>query len=190
MRPMFSTTAARLRIRKIEAAAGFSLFELLILIAMILIIAVVAVPNLLRSRIAGNQASAIGDVRTITAALTSYKIIYADGYPPSFSSLGGTTGATPSCDQSGLLDPALATPPNQKSGYQFSYSGENGSLPTSASGCSLAGFSAFLVTATPLSVGTTGSVSYCSDDPLVIREHAQGKAIRDQAACEHLPPLQ
>ena len=109
---------------------GFSLIELLIVVAIILVIAAIAIPNLLRSRIAANEASAVGSLRSINSAMITYVSTYPTlGYPYYLSNLGpGTSGpclASPS--NACLLDDVLgaASPgggidtPNPKSGYYF-----------------------------------------------------------------------
>ena len=73
---------------------GFSLIELLIVVAIILIIAAIAIPNLLRSRMAANEASAVGSVRTINTAAITFNSTYSDGFPPSIGVLGGAAGVT------------------------------------------------------------------------------------------------
>ncbi len=93
---------------------GFSLIELLIVVAIILIIAAIAIPNLLRSRMAANEASAVGSIRTMNTAAISFYSTYADGFPPDLATLGGAGG---SCKAAGLLDSVLAG--GQKSGYNF-----------------------------------------------------------------------
>ena len=73
---------------------GFSLIELLIVVAIILIIAAIAIPNLLRSRMAANEASAVGSIRTMNTAAITYSSTYGNGFPPSLASIGTTgTGA-------------------------------------------------------------------------------------------------
>ena len=68
---------------------GFSLIELLIVVAIILIIAAIAIPNLLRSRIAANEASAVGSMRSVNTAQVTYASTYPDaGFSPSLSNLG------------------------------------------------------------------------------------------------------
>jgi prepilin-type N-terminal cleavage/methylation domain-containing protein len=71
---------------------GFSLIELLIVVAIILIIAAIAIPNLLRSRMAANEASAVGSIRTINTAAISYNSSYGNGFPVNLAQIG-TTGA-------------------------------------------------------------------------------------------------
>src|SRR2546427_7439811 len=71
---------------------GFSLIELLIVVAIILIIAAIAIPNLLRSRIAANQASAVGSLRTLNTANITYASTYNTGYSSALSYLGPAAG--------------------------------------------------------------------------------------------------
>src|SRR6201988_3612549 len=99
---------------------GFSLIELLIVVAIILIIAAIAIPNLIRSRIAANEASAVGSLRTLNTAEITYQATYPQiGFTCTLSSLGGSTAATfaPSATAAGLIDPNLSS--GMKSGYSF-----------------------------------------------------------------------
>src|ERR1700680_1351691 len=98
---------------------GFSLIALLIVVAIILIIAAIAIPNMLRSKMAANQASAVSNLRTITTASVSYWVTYSNGYPPNLATLGGNVGTPATCNQAVLIDETVAAAPYQKSGYQF-----------------------------------------------------------------------
>src|SRR5689334_25096834 len=100
---------------------GFSLIELLIVVAIILIIAAIAIPNLLRSRIAANEASAVGSIRTINTAEVTYSSTYPDVGFVLLSSLGGAGGTS---GAAGLLDSVLAG--GTKSGYTFRVAGLTG----------------------------------------------------------------
>ena len=105
---------------------GFSLIELLIVVAIILIIAAIAIPNLLRARMAANESSAVASVRTITTGEVTYQTAYPTvGYAPALVNLGGALGAAcvPSSTTACLIDSVLANNGNPadsgKSGYSF-----------------------------------------------------------------------
>src|SRR3954468_5006536 len=100
---------------------GFSLIELLIVVAIILIIAAIAIPNLLRSRIAANESSAVGSMRSINTAQVTYASSYPDvGFGANLTVLGPASGSTTvTSTNAGLIDNVLgcsATSCN-KSGY-------------------------------------------------------------------------
>jgi type IV pilus assembly protein PilA len=151
---------------------GFSLIELLIVVAIILIIAAIAIPNLLRSKMAANEASAVGSIRTLNTAAITYNSTYGNGFPPALATLGGT--GTPSCTNAELIDTVLAA--GQKSGYNFVMTGAVTQLTSAQSSCT-AGFGyqeGYLSTAYPQSVGTTGQRAFCSDPSGVIRFNTTG----------------
>ena len=144
---------------------GFSLIELLIVVAIILIIAAIAIPNLLRSRIAANEASAVGSLRTINTAEITYASTYpANGFANDLALLGGT-GATSSSSAAQVLDNTLgcnsATSPGTicvKSGYNFMVTGA-ATLPVSM----------YSSTANPVIVDQTGKRYFFSDASATIR---------------------
>ena len=165
---------------------GFSLIELLIVVAIILIIAAIAIPNLLRSRMAANEASAVGSVRTINTAAITYSSTYGNGFPTDLLELGGVAGAAADCNGAQLLDSVLAgvTGVNQKSGYSFSISGgtANATKPT---GCNTAGASdGYMVNAIPVTIGTSGQRAFCSDGSGVIRYDATGVVTLAKPLCD------
>jgi type IV pilus assembly protein PilA len=167
---------------------GFSLIELLIVVAIILIIAAIAIPNFMRSRMAANEAAAASNVRAITTASVTYSTTYGNGYPPSLATLGAGSSGQATCDNADLVDPNLTAPPYQKSGYTFAYTGSN---PAAEAGsCSAPGFNSYLVTATPINTGVTGTRSFCSNEPAAIYFDPTGMTAASESACEALSPLQ
>jgi type IV pilus assembly protein PilA len=179
----------------IKKQKGFSLIELLIVVAIILIIAAIAIPNLLRSKMAANEASAVGSLRTITTASVTYSSTYGNGFPPSLGAAGGAAGVTiATCDAALLIDSVLSgnggtVIPPQKSGYNFTYV-PGVVVATAGLNCANAGANTFMVNAIPVTPGSTGQRSFCTDESGVIRNNTDGTDIADEAACIALPSLQ
>jgi type IV pilus assembly protein PilA len=183
---------APIRVPRIRptAARGFSLIELLVVVAIILIIAAIAIPHLLNARMAANGAAAAESIRTITTASMAYSSTWGNGYPPSLAALGGPVGAlTPSCNQALLLDTIISSAPYQKAGYTYAYTPIGVAVPPPA-GCAQAGTSAYLVTATPTNYQLSGVDSYCSDEPGTIHFDPSGATPASPNACELLQTLQ
>jgi type IV pilus assembly protein PilA len=186
---MSDLTQAPKKIRIKHSHQGFSLIELLVVVAIILIIAAIAIPELLSARIAANEASAAENVRTITTASMSYSSTYQNGFPPNLAVLGGPSSGPATCDQAVLLEPLLTTAPYQTSGFTFAYTAV-GNPVTAAAGCSTPGTNAYLVTAVPTNRAITGLRSFCSDEPGTIHFDTSGVLAGSQNACEALPILQ
>ena len=130
---------------------GFSLIELLIVVAIILIIAAIAIPNLLRSKMAANEASAVGSLRTVNTASVAFSTTYGM-YETNLSNLQKSGAVTSAAAD--LIDSVLAA--GTKSGYTFSYTVGTSNL-------------AYTITASPVVPGTTGQRYFYTDQSGVIR---------------------
>jgi type IV pilus assembly protein PilA len=135
---------------------GFSLIELLIVVAIILIIAAIAIPNLLRSKMAANEAAAVAALRTINTSSVAYSTTYGQ-YPGTLGSLGPMASPPPTSTTADLIDSVLAA--GIKSGYNITYVG------TVASGV----VGSYTIVAKAVTQGVSGQRSFFTDASGVIR---------------------
>jgi type IV pilus assembly protein PilA len=168
---------------------GFSLIELLIVVAIILIIAAIAIPNLLRARIAANESSAVSSIRTMNTAMVTYQSTSPTvGYAATTPALGpsASTGCTtPASTNACLIDWIVAqasAAASAKSGYYFA----------DASGTTVGGILlGYTLDGLPASVNQTGVRGFCSNEDAVIRFTAVGSsASGSHAACAKYTALQ
>jgi type IV pilus assembly protein PilA len=137
---------------------GFSLIELLIVVAIILIIAAIAIPNLLRSKMAANEASAVGSLRTINTSAVAFSTTYGN-YPTVLKDMGPSTA--PTSTAADLIDSVLAN--SSKSGYTFGYTA---TTP----------YPSYTLNAGPSNPGVTGQRYFYTDQTGVIRADTSSAA--------------
>jgi prepilin-type N-terminal cleavage/methylation domain-containing protein len=138
-----------------KAQKGFSLIELLIVVAIILIVAAIAIPNLLSARMSANEASSVGSLRTLNTASITYSSTYG-AFPVALSNLAPS--ATASAAAADLIDDALAS--GTKSGYTFTLTGvpdDSGQVDT------------YTINANPVTPGSSGVRYFYTDQSGVIR---------------------
>lgn len=166
---------------------GFSLIELLIVVAIILIIAAIAIPNLLRARMAANESSAVSSLRTINTGEITYQSTYVTiGYAAALVNLGGPIGAAcvPSAATACLIDSILANNGNPagsgKSGYSF----------TTGVGTVGAGLNVgYTVLAKPMILNQTGVRAFCTEQDAVVRVDPAGVCSNTEAGILTFNPL-
>ena len=156
-------------------------------VAIILIIAAIAIPNLLRARIAANEASAAQSLRLINTAEFAYNAAYPNlGYSTDLASLGGAPPCLPSSAHACLLDNVLASAipgSGGKSGYVFATTGITAGALTSS----------FITGTSPLTFGVTGTRDFCSTEDGVIRFDAGNSGatpVTTVSACQAFTMMQ
>jgi len=163
---------------------GFSLIELLIVVAIILIIAAIAIPNLMRARMAANDSSAAASERSVVTAEIGFFAAYPTVGYTVLASLGGASPCTPAPATGCLIDNNLATngAGGGKSGYNFA--------ATAVTGAGSPIPNEFYTTGTPISA-QTGTKAYCAFDDGVVRTQPAGTItlVASYAACQALLPM-
>jgi type IV pilus assembly protein PilA len=159
---------------------GFSLIELLIVVAIILIIAAIAIPNLLRARMAANEASAVSSIRTINTSEVSYQSSYPSiGYSATLAALGPTSStacSAPTSTSACLIDYSLSkaiSTTTGKSGYYFTYT-------------QLSSGATYVVDGEATTWNQTGVRGFCSSADGVIHANvptSQGTPVTTVAGC-------
>ncbi len=126
---------------------GFTLVEIMIVVAIIILLAAIAIPNLLRARLNANEAAAIGGMRTLSTALESYRAAQTSpAYPTALTVLSAATPA--------YIDSTLGA--GSKQGYSYSFTRDSANEYT--------------ISATPITTGVTGSRSFVLDETGVITD--------------------
>ncbi len=152
---------------------GFSLIELLIVIAIILIIAAIAIPNMLRTKLSANEAAAVSNMRSITTAEATYSASFGTsvGYAPTLASLG--PGATCDPAHACIIDNVLgcATEPCFKDGFDFFMTSNSAAMP----------YLDFAVTSTPRQWGGSGQKNFCAIEDGVLRYEPNAAASKGAA---------
>ncbi|HWZ41957.1 MAG TPA: prepilin-type N-terminal cleavage/methylation domain-containing protein [Candidatus Saccharimonadales bacterium] len=166
---------------------GFSLIELLIVVAIILIIAAIAIPNLLRSRMAANESAGAQTVRTVISNSLLYSTTYpAFGYPATISVLGGAIPCTANSATACLLDAVLgcAAQPCSRDAYLYTVTGIGAGAPAPNTD--------FVAYATPTGPNA-GNKNFCATSDGVVRyvksTAPPDAALVTAATCQPLLPL-
>jgi len=171
---------------KAPAHSGFTLIEMLVVVAVIAIITAITVPGLLRARLSGNEASAIGSVRTMSSAQTTFSASCGGG------GFGGTLPALATAPAGGVpfIPPDLGS--GRKSGYTFTNAGSGANVLARGSTCNnvAASRAAYLATGNPTTDGQTGVRAFGVNETGVVRWTGAARGITTAAHYNASQPLQ
>lgn len=170
------------------AVTGLVLGYLGLLIIPVIIVAAIAIPNLLHARVAANEASAVAALRSVNTAAITYAARFENGFPSRLQVLGDGTAGESTCNHAVMLDPSLTS--GRKFGYRFTYTPlfpDGATAPVispkaAAQGCTSGGASGYTVTADPVQRGTTGQRSFFTDQTGVVRFSGNGKPATAQSS--------
>ena len=165
---------------------GFSLIELLVVVGIILIIAAIAIPNLLAATWSARQTKAVGFITAISQGNSIYEQKWSNGYAPTIGVLAApTTAAT--CDLAEVLDNSLPATMTNTGQYLITYTAQGAALAAPGTGCTVAGQAGYLATANPLTAGAANA--YCIDEHQTLHVDVTGPtaAVTSDTACDQLP---
>jgi prepilin-type N-terminal cleavage/methylation domain-containing protein len=166
---------------------GFSLIELLIVVAIILIIAAIAIPNLMRARMAANETSAVESIRTVNTGEITYNSTYSTvGYATALSNLGGTSGVpcVASSATACIIDTVLSNNGNPVN------TGKSGYLFTTGTGTVSNGLNVgYTILAVPMTANTTGVRAFCAEQDAIVRVDPAGACSNSEATVLTFNPL-
>ncbi|SRR5713226_9360327 len=166
MNPLTETRTFGFTHRLCRIRAGFSLIEVLVVVAIILIIAAIAIPRFLQSKMAANEAAAVHALRVITTAQVTYDSTYNQGFAATLNALGPPpAGSQASALHADMVDEVLAS--GIRNGYNFVYV----AIATGGGNPGL-----YTVNANPVSPGQTGQRYFYVDQSNVIRYALGGSA--------------